>query len=159
MQSSECPKCAYDELTLIYDPGPPERLRTQCVRCGFQGSRPCADAGDPVKKIQTAVAKHYRLTIAELLSYDRHKTVARARQIACYFCRTTIEPAPSFPELGRRFGGRDHTTIMSAVKRGEQIVAESPWLRALVHEDVPDEQLQLPGIAKTTDDGRRFRVA
>ncbi|MCA9646794.1 MAG: chromosomal replication initiator protein DnaA, partial [Myxococcales bacterium] len=66
-----------------------------------------------VQDIQRAVCNHFRLTNAELLSKDRHKSVAFARQVAMYLCRQRLRC--SYPELGRSFGNRDHTTVMSAV--------------------------------------------
>lgn len=164
-----CPKCAHhDQLTLHYEAGPPERLRVECGTCGFTGYRSCADSGgDLVDKIQRAVARRYRISVKELLSRDRHKTLAEARQVACFLCRTLPEIAPSYPELGRRFGNRDHTTIMSAVKRGEQIVEATPTLRSAIFHAIPEQQLVLPGLrlspglvkADASDSDRSTRVA
>lgn len=157
-----CPKCAHAEIVLRYDPGPPEQLHVECSVCGFVGLRPCADAGgDVVEKIQRAVSHYYGVTVGDLLSYDRHKTLAEARHVACYLARTLPDPHPSYPELGRRFGNRDHTTIMQSCKRGEEIVAKNESLRSIlvVDADVPAEQLLLPGLAKTIPLSRRVRVA
>ncbi len=60
-----------------------------------------------VADIQRAVCGHFRLSNSELLSKDRHKSVAFARQVAMYLCRQRLKC--SFPELGRAFGNRDHT--------------------------------------------------
>lgn len=73
-----------------------------------------------VEDIQRAVCGHFRLTNAELLSKDRHKSVAFARQVAMYLCRQRLKC--SFPELGRAFGNRDHTTVISAVRRVASLV-------------------------------------
>jgi chromosomal replication initiator protein len=81
-----------------------------------------------VEDIQRAVCGHFRLTNADLLSKDRHKSVAFARQVAMYLCRQRLKC--SFPELGRAFGNRDHTTVMSAVRRVEALRAKDPQVKA-----------------------------
>ncbi len=68
-----------------------------------------------VEKIQHEVASFYRLKIADLKSKRRHKNLAVPRQIAMYLCKTHLQV--SFPELGQRFGGKDHTTVMHAVQK------------------------------------------
>ncbi len=81
-----------------------------------------------VADIQRAVCSHFRLSTAELLSKDRHKSVAFARQVAMYLCRQRLKC--SYPELGRAFGNRDHTTAMSAVKRVEGLRHTDPQVNA-----------------------------
>jgi chromosomal replication initiator protein len=81
-----------------------------------------------VEDIQRAVCTHFRLSNSELLSKDRHKSVAFARQVAMYLCRQRLKC--SFPELGRAFGNRDHTTVMSAVRRVEALRARDPQVNA-----------------------------
>jgi chromosomal replication initiator protein len=81
-----------------------------------------------VEDIQRAVCSHFRLSNAELLSKDRHKSVAFARQVAMYVCRQRLKS--SFPELGRAFGNRDHTTVMSAVRRVETLRQKDPQVNA-----------------------------
>ncbi len=81
-----------------------------------------------VGDIQRAVCGHFRVTNSELLSKDRHKSVAFARQVAMYLCRQRLKC--SFPELGRAFGNRDHTTVMSAVRRVEKLLEEDPQVTA-----------------------------
>jgi chromosomal replication initiator protein len=81
-----------------------------------------------VEDIQRAVCHHFPLTNAELLSKDRHKSVAFARQVAMYLCRQRLKC--SFPELGRAFGNRDHTTVMSAVRRVEALRQKDPQVNA-----------------------------
>jgi chromosomal replication initiator protein len=81
-----------------------------------------------VEEIQRAVCTHFRLSNAELLSKDRHKSVAFARQVAMYLCRQRLKC--SFPELGRAFGNRDHTTIISAVRRVEALRQTDPRVNA-----------------------------
>jgi chromosomal replication initiator protein len=81
-----------------------------------------------VADIQRAVCNHFRLSATELLSKDRHKSVAFARQVAMYLCRQRLKC--SYPELGRAFGNRDHTTAMSAVKRVEGLRHTDPQVNA-----------------------------
>jgi chromosomal replication initiator protein len=81
-----------------------------------------------VADIQRAVCTHFRLSNAELLSKDRHKSVAFARQVAMYLCRLRLKC--SFPELGRAFGNRDHTTVISAVRRVEVLRQTDPKVAA-----------------------------
>jgi chromosomal replication initiator protein len=81
-----------------------------------------------VEDIQRVVCSHFRLSNADLLSKDRHKSVAFARQVAMYLCRQRLKC--SFPELGRAFGNRDHTTVMSAVRRVEALRQTDPQVNA-----------------------------
>lgn len=75
-----------------------------------------------IDEIQRKVADYYGLKVADLLSERRAREVARPRQIAMYLAKK-MTPR-SLPEIGRRFGKRDHTTVMHAVKRVEQLRGE-----------------------------------
>lgn len=66
-------------------------------------------------QIQLVVAAHFGVKQSELASADRHKSVALARHVAMYLCKKRL--GASFPEVGRAFGGRDHTTAMNAVRK------------------------------------------
>jgi chromosomal replication initiator protein len=68
-----------------------------------------------VEDIQRIVCHHFKLRSGDLLSKDRHKSVAFARHVAMYLCKQRLKS--SFPEIGRAFGNRDHTTVMAAVKK------------------------------------------
>jgi chromosomal replication initiator protein len=81
-----------------------------------------------VEDIQRAVCSHFSFSNAELLSKDRHKSLAFARQVAMYLCRQRLKC--SFPELGRAFGNRDHTTVMSACRRVESLRKQDPEVNA-----------------------------
>ncbi|MGE0321103.1 MAG: chromosomal replication initiator protein DnaA [Polyangiaceae bacterium] len=94
-----------------------------------------------VQDIQRAVCNHFRLTNAELLSKDRHKSVAFARQVAMYLCRQRLRC--SYPELGRSFGNRDHTTVMSAVRRVEALRQKDPQVNA--HLEAIEQELASSG--------------
>jgi chromosomal replication initiator protein len=81
-----------------------------------------------VEDVQRVVCHYFKLRSTDLLSKDRHKSVAFARHVAMYLCKQRLKC--SFPELGRAFGNRDHTTVMSAVRKIESLRAESAEVRA-----------------------------
>jgi len=81
-----------------------------------------------IDDIQRKVAEHFHLKLSDLLCARRAREVARPRQIAMYLAKK-LTPR-SLPEIGRRFGGRDHTTVMHAVKRIEQLRASDHDLDA-----------------------------
>jgi chromosomal replication initiator protein len=68
-----------------------------------------------MEDIQEAVAAWFHIKIADLKSRRRSKTLVHPRQIAMYLCRELTDA--SFPEIGRLFGGKDHTTIMHACRQ------------------------------------------
>ncbi|MFT4095497.1 MAG: chromosomal replication initiator protein DnaA [Rhodoblastus sp.] len=70
-----------------------------------------------IEDIQKLVANHYNVTRADLLSSRRTASVVRPRQIAMFLSKV-LTPR-SLPEIGRRFGGRDHTTVLHAVRKIE----------------------------------------
>jgi chromosomal replication initiator protein len=72
-----------------------------------------------IDEIQRKVAEYYKVRMSDLLSARRSKDVARPRQIAMYLAKR-FTPR-SLPEIGRKFGGRDHTTVIHAVKRIEEL--------------------------------------
>ncbi|MGV1681445.1 chromosomal replication initiator protein DnaA [Sphingopyxis sp. NJF-3] len=72
-----------------------------------------------IDEIQRAVCAHYRLDKAEMASKRRVRAVARPRQIAMYLAKE-LTPR-SYPEIGRRFGGRDHSTVIHAVRTVEAL--------------------------------------
>ncbi len=81
-----------------------------------------------LEDIQRVVCHHFKLRSTDLLSKDRHKSIAFARHVAMYLCKQRLKC--SFPELGRAFGNRDHTTIMSAVRKVEALRSSDPEVRA-----------------------------
>lgn len=72
-----------------------------------------------IEDIQRAVCTHFRIDRSEMASARRARAVARPRQIAMYLAKE-LTPR-SFPEIGRRFGGRDHSTVIHAVKTIEAL--------------------------------------
>ena len=75
-----------------------------------------------VDEIQKVTADHFGLKQADLLSERRTRAVARPRQIAMYLCKQ--HTTRSYPDIGRRFGGRDHTTVLHGVRRIEELSAK-----------------------------------
>jgi chromosomal replication initiator protein len=74
-----------------------------------------------IDEIQKKVAEHYNIKLADMHSARRARSVARPRQVAMYLAKQLT--ARSLPEIGRKFGGRDHTTVMHAVKKIEELCA------------------------------------
>ena len=74
-----------------------------------------------IDEIQKKVAEHYNIKIADMHSARRSRSVARPRQVAMYLAKQLT--ARSLPEIGRKFGGRDHTTVMHAVRKIDELCA------------------------------------
>ena len=74
-----------------------------------------------IDEIQKRVAEHYNIRLADMHSARRARAVARPRQVAMYLCKQ-LTPR-SLPEIGRKFGGRDHTTVMHAVRKIDELRA------------------------------------
>ena len=72
-----------------------------------------------IEEIQKRVAEHFNIKISEMHSARRSRAVARPRQVAMYLAKQLT--ARSLPEIGRKFGGRDHTTVMHAVKKVDEL--------------------------------------
>ncbi len=72
-----------------------------------------------VEEIQRKVSEHYNIRLSDMIGPKRLRTYARPRQIAMYLAKQMT--SRSLPEIGRRFGGRDHTTVMHGVKRVEEL--------------------------------------
>jgi chromosomal replication initiator protein len=113
--------------------GAKSSLTGRPVDIGFaKGELALASAHKPqsmsVEDIQRLVCHHFHIRSSDLVSKDRHKTVAFARHVAMYLCKQRLKC--SFPELGRAFGGRDHTTVMSAVRKIEAQRDADPQVRA-----------------------------
>lgn len=72
-----------------------------------------------VEEIQRKVSEHYNIRLSDMIGPKRVRTYARPRQVAMYLAKQLT--SRSLPEIGRRFGGRDHTTVMHGVKRIEDL--------------------------------------
>lgn len=79
-------------------------------------------------EIKAVVARHNGLTVADLESACRKRTMAWPRQIAAYLCREMTQC--SYPEIGRAFGDRDHTTILFSFRKIARLRADSAELEA-----------------------------
>jgi chromosomal replication initiator protein len=74
-----------------------------------------------IEEIQRKVADHYNIRLTDMSSARRARNVARPRQVAMYLAKQLTQR--SLPEIGRRFGNRDHTTVMHAVSRVAELMA------------------------------------
>jgi len=73
-----------------------------------------------MEEIQKRVAEHFKIRVSDMSSARRSRAVARPRQVAMYLSKQLT--SRSLPEIGRAFGGRDHTTVMHAVRKVEELV-------------------------------------
>jgi chromosomal replication initiator protein len=83
-----------------------------------------------VEEIQKVVAQHFSLKVADLKSPKRLKALVLPRQIAMYLSRQLT--SQSFPEIGDKFGGKDHSTIIHAIKKVEKLMEDDFQLRTTV---------------------------
>ena len=91
----------------------------------LRGVLPKTETATTVEDIQRAVCDYYSIRLADLKSHRRHRAVSFPRMVAMYLCRQRL--GTSFPELGDRFGGKDHTTVMSAVRKIDGLIrSEDP---------------------------------
>ena len=72
-----------------------------------------------IEEIQKAVVDHYGLRMADMISSRRSRDIARPRQVAMYLSKQLT--TRSLPDIGKRFGNRDHTTVMHAVRQIESM--------------------------------------
>ena len=85
-----------------------------------------------IQQIQKLVASTYKLTNEELLSKNNARQISHPRQVAMYLCKHLTKH--SFPEIGRAFGGKHHTTVMHSVEKIEALVATDETLQRLIAE-------------------------
>ncbi|HJP90712.1 MAG TPA: chromosomal replication initiator protein DnaA [Pyrinomonadaceae bacterium] len=85
-----------------------------------------------VQQIQKLVASTYKLTSEELISKNNARHISHPRQIAMYLCKHLTKH--SYPEIGRAFGGKHHTTVMHSVEKIEALVATDETLQRLISE-------------------------
>ena len=92
-------------------------------------SSACASRGASASRTsRRSSPSHYNVSKHDLLSARRTRAIVRPRQIAMYLAKT-MTPR-SFPEIGKRFGGRDHTTVLHAVRKVEELAAADEALEA-----------------------------
>ncbi|MEE2786665.1 MAG: chromosomal replication initiator protein DnaA [Myxococcota bacterium] len=86
-------------------------LAHNALRGLFESRGPSLSIG----RVIGTVAQHFGVDKAEICGKKRHRAIARPRSIAMYLCRKHVQA--SFPEIGRNFGGKDHTTVMAACRK------------------------------------------
>ncbi len=87
--------------------------------------------GLTIESIQREVAAYFDIKLHDLKGPKRHRAVSHPRMIAMYLARKLT--SMSFPEIGSRFGGKDHSTVISAVRKIERLCAEEPTVRSVVN--------------------------
>ena len=85
-----------------------------------------------IQQIQKLVASAYKLTCEELVSKNNARQISHPRQVAMYLCKHLTKH--SYPEIGRAFGGKHHTTVMHSVEKIESLVATDETLQRLIAE-------------------------
>ena len=90
-----------------------------------------APAGLTIEAVQREVAAYFDVKLHDLKGPKRHRAVAHPRMIAMYLSRKLT--SMSYPEIGSRFGGKDHSTVISAVRKIERLCAEDPAVRSVVN--------------------------
>ncbi len=111
-------------------------LKNMPITCDFVSEllgAPAANAQPPpvsIESVQKTVAAHFSVRVTDLKGPRRHQGISRPRMIAMYLSRQLT--GASFPEIGLRFGGKDHSTVINACKRIESIQSDDRELRATV---------------------------
>ena len=80
-----------------------------------------------VETIQNVVANYFNLSLQEMLSARRSRSLARPRQMAMYLAKQ--HTTNSLPDIGRKFSNRDHTTVIHAVKKIEELIKKDDEIR------------------------------
>ena len=93
-------------------------------------------SGVSVDLIQKTVASQYGLKVADLKSKNNSRKVTVPRQIAMYLCKTLTKA--SFPEIGREFGGKHHTTVLHSVNKIAQLYAKDPDFHKAINSLIAD---------------------
>lgn len=83
-----------------------------------------------VEAVQETVCKHFQVSLDELRGAGRQRSVCFPRAVAMYLCRKGLNT--SFPELGQRFGGKDHTTVLAAYRKISKQVTDEPNTRSRI---------------------------
>ncbi len=88
--------------------------------------------GLSLERIAKTVAAHYKLTVEEIKSKNNSRQIAVPRQVAMYLCKRLTKH--SFPEIGREFGGKHHTTVMHSVEKIDSIIKDDRNFHRVVSE-------------------------
>ncbi len=113
------------------------RIDLEFARSVLASSLPARHAPVSVDEVIRAVSHHFNLSSDDLRGKDRHRSIANARHVAIYLCRQRLKC--SYPELGRHFGHRDHTSVMHAVKKVGALRENDPEMRG--HLDAIERRL------------------
>jgi chromosomal replication initiator protein len=113
------------------------RIDLEFARGVLASALPPRSSPASVDDVIKAVCNHFNLRSSDVLGKDRHRSVAHARHVAIYLCRQRLKC--SYPELGRHFGHRDHTSVMHAVKKVEALRVADPEMRS--HLDAIERKL------------------
>ena len=89
-----------------------------------------APSGLTIESIQREVAGYFDVKLHDMKGPKRHRAIAHPRMVAMYLARKLTNM--SFPEIGSRFGGKDHSTVISAVRKIERLCGEDPTVRSVV---------------------------
>lgn len=93
-------------------------------------------SGVSVELIQKTIAAHYGLKVADLKSKNNSRKVAVPRQVAMYLCKTLTKA--SFPEIGREFGGKHHTTVLHSVNKIAHLYENDPDFHKAINSLIAD---------------------
>ncbi len=88
--------------------------------------------GLTLERIARAAASHFKLTIEEIKSKNNSRQIAVPRQVAMYLCKRLTKH--SFPEIGREFGGKHHTTVMHSVEKIDSLIKDDRNFHRVVSE-------------------------
>ena len=91
-----------------------------------------SDRRTTIDQIQKKVAEHYNIRLTDMHSPRRSRSLARPRQIAMYLAKQ--HTTNSLPDIGRKFSNRDHTTVIHAVKKIEELIKKDNEIRQSVNE-------------------------
>lgn len=119
MMVPKCDRCKRVNVQVV-----PVLGRDLCGQC-CESFGSWVDAGPPETGVTPAMIQHatcdyFGLLIGDLLSERRHRAVSHPRMVAMYLCRNRL--GLSFPEIGRRFGGRDHSSAIKACRKIDALV-------------------------------------
>ncbi len=119
------------------------------IRSEIEFIRAASSEFVPLKAIVIAVSAHYRIPISEMISERRTKDVATARHMVMFIARHRTPR--SLPQIGRVLGGRDHTTILSGVRRMTARLAEEVKLRGDLAAICSVLGIQYPGVTDQSE--------
>jgi hypothetical protein len=102
-----------------------------------------------IRTIQRAVCEHYDVSLDDLLSGRRTQALALPRQVAVWLCRRLT--THSMPAIGHHFGGRDHTTVLHAARRVDELRKSDAAMQVLLDSYIT--ALQLAAAARTLGEG------